>query len=138
MQFGIQPKYSVEAANCYMVEKIRPSLDKGGVVGAVFLDLRKAFDTVNHKVLIDVLSKFNFSETIIKLIRSYLTDRTQSVKVNNQISTAHLTGSHKGPYLDHCYSAYTLMNSHQFVTMLISNCAPIILSSVYMVRIKTS
>ena len=41
--------------------QIKSRLDKGGVVGVVFLDLRKTFDTVNHDVLVLKLSKFNLS-----------------------------------------------------------------------------
>lgn len=44
-QFGFRQKYSTETANCYLLEKIKGSLDKGHVVGAVFLDLKKAFDS---------------------------------------------------------------------------------------------
>jgi len=60
-------------------------VDKGGVVGAVFLDLRK--DTVNHKVLIARLSNFNLSSSAIKWIESYLTGRSQCVSVNNHRSS---------------------------------------------------
>ncbi len=48
MQFGFRANYSTEMANCYFIEKVKSLLDKGGVVGAVFLDLRKAFDTLNQ------------------------------------------------------------------------------------------
>ncbi len=44
MQFGFRAKYSTETANCFLIENIKTLLDKGGVVGAVFLDLKKAFD----------------------------------------------------------------------------------------------
>lgn len=45
-------------------------LDKGGV-GIVFLDLHKAFDTVNHQVVIAMLSAFNFSPLARRWIESY-------------------------------------------------------------------
>lgn len=63
-------------------------VDKGGVVGAVFLDLRKAFDTVNHQVLIAKLSTFNFFSSAIKWFESYLTGRTQYFSVNTYRSLA--------------------------------------------------
>ena len=58
------------------------------VVGAVFLDLRKAFDTVNHKVLLSKLSAFNCSPLTLSWIESYLTGRRQHVTVNNRLSPA--------------------------------------------------
>ena len=88
MQFGFRANYSTETANCLFVDNVRAMVDKGGVVGAVFLDLRKAFDTVNHKVLLCKLSSFNFSPLALRWFESYLTGRCQHVAVNNQLSPA--------------------------------------------------
>lgn len=67
-QFGFRKRYSTESACCYLLEDIKPSLDGGGVVGAVFLDLRKAFDTVNHQLLISKLSDFSLDTNTIAWI----------------------------------------------------------------------
>jgi len=53
---------SSQLANRYLSENIKSSLDKGNVVGQVFIDLEQAFDTVNHEALLNKLSTFNFSE----------------------------------------------------------------------------
>ena len=74
-------------ANCYLTENIKGSLDKGNVVGAVFIDLSKAFDTLNHKILLNKLSSFKLSEQAISWFTSYLGDRKQYVKINTVQST---------------------------------------------------
>ncbi len=71
MQLGFRAKYSTETANNFFIENIKTFLDKGGVVGAVFLDLKKAFDTVNHRILMSKLSCFNFSSHTLNWIESY-------------------------------------------------------------------
>uniref|UniRef100_A0A8C6PUA8 Reverse transcriptase domain-containing protein n=1 Tax=Nothobranchius furzeri TaxID=105023 RepID=A0A8C6PUA8_NOTFU len=81
-QFGFRQKYSTESANCYLLEKIKTSLDKGCVVGAVFLDLKKAFDTVNHSILLNKLMQFKISPEALKWFSSYLEGRQQCVRVN--------------------------------------------------------
>lgn len=56
-------------------------IDKDGVVGAVFLDLQKAFETVSHNVLIAKLFRFNYSRNALKFMKSYMADRTQCVSI---------------------------------------------------------
>lgn len=83
MQFGFRKKHSTETAVCFFMENLKSKLDTGGVIGAVFLDLRKAFDTVNHQILITKLSHFNFSCKTLNWFESYISSRIQCVRVQN-------------------------------------------------------
>lgn len=109
MQFGFRANHSTETACCYFIEVIKSSLDKGGVVGAIFLDLRKAFDTVNHSVLLSKLSTFKLSVDVLNWIQSYLLGRSQCVRINDKTSSLKACvlgvpqGSILGPLL---FSAY--------------------------------
>ena len=51
--------------------------------GLVFLDLAKAFDTVNHNILLKKLDRYGISGTVNDFFRSYLTNRSQFVSINN-------------------------------------------------------
>ncbi len=77
MQFGFRKNHCTETAVLHFTERIRTHLDKGGVAAAVFLDLRKAFDTVNHDVLISKLSNFNLSAQTLAWLSSYRSNRMQ-------------------------------------------------------------
>ena len=52
----------------------------------IFLDFAKAFDTVNHNILVDKLKYYGVHGTTLKLFDSYLSNRTQIVEVNGQVS----------------------------------------------------
>lgn len=109
MQFGFRANHSTDTATRFFIESVKSKIDKGGVVGAIFLDLKKAFDTINHHVLLAKLSQFNVSLHTINWVKSYLEHRTQAVRCNNKLSP-HLNcdvgvpqGSILGPLLFSIY-----------------------------------
>ena len=57
-QFGFRPKLSTELAAIHLFDNIRESVDSGKLVGAVFIDLSKAFDTVSHSTLLEKLPQY--------------------------------------------------------------------------------
>ena len=65
MQSGFRTNHSTETANCSFLEWFKSKLDIGGDVSTVFLDLKKAFETVNHEVLLFKLSSLNVSPEVI-------------------------------------------------------------------------
>ena len=85
-QFAYRKKTSTEHAIITMIEEWRSKLDSGKDVIAIFLDLSKAFDTVNHEILLTKLKYYNFHSHFIKLISNYLSNRKIKVKVNDQLS----------------------------------------------------
>ena len=78
-QFGFGQKHSSHHALITLVDKIRKSLDHGDIVIGIFFDLKKAFDTVDHNILIKKLYYYGICGNIIKWLDSYLTDRKQYV-----------------------------------------------------------
>ena len=87
MQFGFRQYHSTETANCVFIETVKSLLDKTICVGAVFLDLKKAFDTVDHRTLLSKLTHFNFAENALDWFQSYLSNRRQSVSVGGTNSS---------------------------------------------------
>ena len=82
MQFGFRASHSINHALISMTEKIKESLDNRRFGCGIFLDLQKAFDTVNHKILLDKLEHYGIRGPALNWFRSYLSDRKQYVSVN--------------------------------------------------------
>ena len=80
-QFGFRKKFSTIDALVYLTETVRQKLDEKKVVPAAFLDLSKAFDSIDHSVLLEKLKHLGFSSSAILFIKSYLTNRHQRVVI---------------------------------------------------------
>ena len=65
---------------------IKESIDKGKYGCGIFIDLRKAFDTVNHDILLSKLEHYGVRDSVLDWFRSYLTDHKQYVSFNEQSS----------------------------------------------------
>ena len=83
---GFRKGYSTQHALMRLVEKCREFLDKNGHAGALLMDLSKAFDCLDHDLLIAKLHAYGFSRSALELIYSYLNERKQRVKVNGSFS----------------------------------------------------
>ena len=82
--------YGTQHVMMRLIEEWKSNLDKGYVVGAVLLDLSKAFDCVPHDLLIAKLYAYGFDISALKLILSYLTGREQATRINNFYSSFQL------------------------------------------------
>ena len=60
-----------------MLEMWKNTLDKGGYVSAIFMDLSKAFDTLNHNLLIAKLGAYGFERDSLSFMKSYLKYKQQ-------------------------------------------------------------
>ena len=85
---GYRKGYNTQYALLAMIEKWKKSLDgKGGFAGAILMDLSKAFDTINHELLLAKLEAYGFEENALATMHSYLSERWQRTKVNSSFST---------------------------------------------------
>ena len=82
-QSGFRRNHSCETALIHMVEKWLKALDKGELVGVIFVDFRKAFDLVDHSILLKKLEIYKFSQVTLNWFKSYLSDRKQIVSFKN-------------------------------------------------------
>jgi ribonuclease P/MRP protein subunit RPP40 len=87
LQFGFRQKYSTQMAIICLMDKIINALERGHYTVGIFLDFSKAFDTVNHEILIAKLDKYGIRGNAKKWITSYLNDRQQFCSYNNKKST---------------------------------------------------
>ena len=93
-----------------MVENCKKVLDQGNKYGALLNDLSKAFDCLPHDLIVAKLYAYGFLIEPLKLINSQLTERKQSIKMNDQFSSwLDITvsvpqGSLVGPFLFNIFS----------------------------------
>ena len=89
-QFGFRPKSSTHCAFISLHSQLLQSIDRSSSIRTFVInfDLSKAFDTINHDILISTLLNLNLPLFFIKIVNSYLQSRTQRVAFNNVLSGA--------------------------------------------------
>ena len=85
-QFGFRKNNSTVYALAQITEMIKESIDGGKFGCGIFIDLRKAFDTVNHEILLTKLDHYGIRGNILNWFQSYLSNRKQFVFFNGQSS----------------------------------------------------
>ena len=104
-QFGFQKGKSTHMALITLVDRITEALDNGDVVVGVFLDFSKAFDTVDHAILLDKMFIYGVRTIALQWFKDYLTGRSQYVTYNgfksnnSEIKCGVPQGSILGPLL---------------------------------------
>ena len=86
-QYGFRQAHSTQHAILDMVETIQTNMDKKLFSCGVFIDLKKAFDTVNHTILLDKLNYYGFRGIVNQWFSSYLSNRTQTTEIGSHISS---------------------------------------------------
>ena len=79
--------YNTQHALLRLIEKCRSFLDMKGFAGAILIDLSKAFDCLNHELLIAKLEAYGFSRSALKLVYDYLSNRKQRVAINGSFNS---------------------------------------------------
>ena len=78
--------HSISTCLTDVTNRLLHNMDKGQLTGMVFLDLSKAFDTIDHDIMLNKLISLGFSDSAVLWFKAYLTNRSQSVRVNGIVS----------------------------------------------------
>ena len=100
-QYGFRKKHSTELAAMEFIDRIFNHLDDKKTPLAIFIDLSKAFDTIDHSILLDKLKHYGIKGTALNWFSSYLSHRTQYVQYKDKSSSKSLitTGVPQGSIL---------------------------------------
>ena len=82
-QFGFRAGRTTSQSCVGLLQHLYDNLDQGNLVVSIFLDFCKAFDSVNHNILMDKLRFYGLRGFIHDWFQSYLCNRTQFVNINN-------------------------------------------------------
>ena len=124
-----------------VTDSIRRNKDAGQLTGAIFVDFRKAFYTIDHEILPDKLQMFGICGNELRWMTDYLTNRTQSVLVGGVLSCSQLVvsgvpqGSILGPLL---FALYTSQICRTVCKLPMRQCTQMIPSSITLPLIQTS
>ena len=82
-QYGFRKHHSTELAAMELIDRTTQDMDRGETPFGIFLDLSKAFDTLNHTILLNKLNHYGIKHCPLKLLESYLSNRLQYVGDDN-------------------------------------------------------
>ena len=123
-QFGFRKNHSSYMALMVLMNELITSLEKGEIVVGVFLDFSKAFDTVDHHILLSTLEHYGIRGNALSWLRSYLTDRKQYATYNGSTSPTKSKDvvCHKDLSWAHCYFSFISMICILCVTTVLQYC----------------
>ena len=104
-QSGFRHLHSTLTAMLDATDQWYTNMDNGLINAILFVDLKKAFDTIDHEILLGILNRYGFSNQTVELFRNYLSGRTQITVINNvssgscEITCGVPQGSILGPLL---------------------------------------
>ena len=85
-QSGFRKSYSTDSCLSYLNNKIATGFESGLYTGMIFIDLQKAFDSINHDILISKMKHLGFSKEATLWFKSYLSNRKFKVHINKTFS----------------------------------------------------
>ncbi|MCG7877652.1 MAG: reverse transcriptase family protein [Candidatus Thiodiazotropha endolucinida] len=85
-QSGFRHKHSCNTALIKLIDQWMASIDQGDMIGSLFIDFRKAFDMVNHSLLIRKLALYKLNSVSLSWFESYLSSRAQTIKSDSGLS----------------------------------------------------
>ena len=125
-QFGFRPGHSTELAALRLANHLITEMDNWKVPTNIYIDLSKAFNTLNFGILLKKLEHYGINESAKRLIHSYLTDRLQFVEFNSYkstcspISTGIPQGSVLGPLYINDLPLMSNISSMQMILLCIA------------------
>ena len=88
-QYGFRRGRSTVQAVGHLNNSVLDAMDGGKVTGMLFLDISKAFDSIDHKILLGKLEHIGLSARSLRWFKSYFSDRRQCVYINGEVSETH-------------------------------------------------